>query len=480
MKQCDVLFVNPPSPDGYIYIRDFNRCGKRTRERRIWPQTSLAILAAIARRAGYKVDVLDCIASRISWDDYHEYVKAHEPRWTVSLAITSILTDDLFATVLGKQCNSHTVVLGPHITALPVETMRAYPTIDFGILGEPEETFEELLKTVDGGGDLGNVRGIVYRRNGEIVVNEPRPFIKDLDSLPLPLHELLPMDKYRMPYIGKRYTFVLHSRGCPYACTFCRQTVMWRSQPRLRSPASIIAELKYLARLDVHKVLFHADNFTQNRENVVELCRRILDDNLKVRWICNSRVDCVDAEMLRWMSKAGCWMINYGIESGAQEILDNCNKGGRATVERARQTIAMTKKAGIKAWGYFVIGLPGETRETIEQTSRFARSLPLDLVVFDAATPYPGTEFHEQAVKNGWLESTQWEDLDQGSRASVSYPHLSSSEIMAGIGRCYRQWFMRPRGALAVLKGLRSPCDIVEICRLVASHLNIGKSEPRA
>jgi len=476
--KIDVLFVNPPSPDGYVYIRDINRSGRRSRERTIWPQTSLAYLAAVAKRAGYSVDLLDCIAGNISWDEYANYIEQNRPRWTIVQAISSVITNDMYATYLCKRYGGNSVVVGPHITALPRQTMECFPTVDFGIMGETEETLEELLYVVDNRGDPKQIRGLVYRDRGEIIINEERPFIEDLDSLPMPLHELLPVDKYKLPYIGSRYTFVLHSRGCPNACHFCRQTVMWKSKPRLRSPESICEELKYLNKLGIHNIMFHADTFTQDRNNVITMCKQILNNDLKVRWICNGRVDRVDKEMLKWMKKAGCWMINYGIESGVQDILTKCNKGETATLQAAREAVEMTKRAGIRVWGYFIIGLPGETCNTIKETSRFARSLPLDMVNFAVGAPYPGTEFYKQAVENKWLESYEWEDFDQNYSAIVNYPGLSSEEIMRGIRRCYVEWFCRPRGLWVFLKGMDSWQNILSMFRLAISHLTIRKTTP--
>jgi radical SAM superfamily enzyme YgiQ (UPF0313 family) len=469
----EVLFLNPPSPDGHIYIRDINRSGRRSRERTIWPQTSLAYLAAVAKRAGYPVGLLDCIGSGITWEEYLAYIKEHRPSWVVVQAISSVITNDCYATYLARRYGAKTVVVGPHLTALPRETMEAFPTIDFGIIGEAEETLEELLLTIDRGGNPTIIRGLVFRDGRKIVVNEPRQFIRDLNSLPIPLHELLPVDKYRLPYIGERYTFVLHSRGCPNSCHFCRQTVMWKSEPRLRTPESICEELKYLNRLGIYNIMFHADTFTQDRENVIGICREIIDNSLKVRWICNARVDLVDEEMLEWMKKAGCWMINFGIESGVQDILIRSNKGEKATVTAARKAVLMTKKAGIKVWGYFMIGLPGETHETIRETSRFARSLPLDMVNFAVAAPYPGTVFYEEAIENGWLESNEWEDFDQNYSAIVNYPNLSGREIMNGIKRCYLEWFLRPRGLMVFARGLSSWHNIMNMFRIAFSHLTI-------
>ena len=177
------------------------------------------------------------------------------------------------------------------------------------------------------------------------------------------------------------------------------------------------------------------------------------------------------------MKKAGCWMINYGIESGSQDILHKCNKGEQATLENARKAVLMTKKAGIKVWGYFIIGLPGETKQTIKETSRFARSLPLDMVNFAVGAPYPGTEFFKQAEENKWLETQEWENFDQNYSAIVNYPELSSYEIMKGIRKCYIQWFLTPRGFWVFLKGMNNWHNIKTMFRLAISHLGIKKSE---
>jgi radical SAM superfamily enzyme YgiQ (UPF0313 family) len=475
IEKCEVLFVNPPSPDGHIYIRDLHRCGRRSREGTIWPQTSLASLAAVAQNSGYTANLLDCIASDISWQQYLDYIKKAKPKWTIVIAIPSVVLHDIYATYIGKRFDSKTVVVGPHITAIPEKIMEAFPTIDYGILGEAEQTLAELLNAVDNCNDLKHIKGLVYRKNGQLVQNEKRALIENLDSLAMPLYELLPIDKYSLPYIGKRYTSVLHSRGCPFSCSFCRQIVMWKCKPRFRSPDIIIEELKYLKTLNISNIIFHSDTFTINKENVLEICNKIIDNKLKIRWICNAREDTVDTEMLKWMKKSGCWMINYGLESGVQEILDNCNKGKNATIEKAREAVLMTKRAGIKVWAYFMIGLPGETPMTIKQTSRFARSLPLDMVNFSVATPYPGTPFYEQAIENNWLKSVEWEDFDQNYSAIIGYPELSGEQMIQGVKRCYIEWFARPRGLGIFLKGMSSWVNISKMAKIALSHLTMAK-----
>lgn len=473
-RTCNFLIINPPSPDGYVYIRDVNRSGRRTRERSIWPQNSLAYLAAVAKKCAYQPNILDCIASEIAWEQVLEYLKTYRPKWVVVEGISSTITNDVYAAYLAKRYGGKTVLIGPHVTALPEATMEAYPSLDFGILGEVEETLGVLVNAVDNGKDLSSIKGLLYREAGTIKNTGEREFIQDLNSLPMPLQELLPLDKYMAPYIGGPYTFVLHSRGCPNACSFCRQNVMWKSVCRLRNGESIAAEFKYLAGLGVKKVMFHSDTFTQDRDNVFDICEHLIKADTGIEWICNGRVDLVDPGILRAMKSAGCFMVNYGIESGVQKLLDDSNKGKNATIENARKAVAMTKDANIQVWAYFIIGLPGETKQTIKQTSAFARELPVELVNFSVATPYPGTPFYKSAEKNGWLKNVEWEDFDQNYSAVISYPELSDKEIMAGIKRCYLEWYGTPRGIQTFYKGLTSWANIKTMFRIAVDHLRIA------
>jgi radical SAM superfamily enzyme YgiQ (UPF0313 family) len=199
----------------------------------------------------------------------------------------------------------------------------------------------------------------------------------------------------------------------------------------------------------------YADLFTVNREQVVELCRRIIAEGLKIRWTCNSRVDYVDEEMLQLMGKAGCWMISWGIESGNEMILKRAAKG--ADPKKARQALTWARKAGIKNWGYFIIGLPGETRETIRQTIDFSKSLPLELALFHIAAPYPGTPFFFDVINNGWFKpGTRWEEVDMDKGTVLQYEDLSAEELMYWQKRAFREWAMRPGPAITYLKMLVS------------------------
>jgi radical SAM superfamily enzyme YgiQ (UPF0313 family) len=472
-RTSNFLLLNPPSPDKYVYIRDINRSGRRSRECTIWPQSSLACLAAVVKKIGYDPNILDCIASNLHWNDVQKYIKQHCPKWILIEGISSTITNDLYASYIGKRYGAKTILVGPHITALPTETMNAFPSLDYGIIGEVEETLGELVHIIDTDGDIASVTGIAFRDGDRIAITPQREFIKDLDLLPLPLYELLPIEKYYAPYIGGPYVFVLHSRGCPNSCYFCRQNIMWRSVCRLRTGKSIANEFLAIAKLGIKKVMFHSDTFTQNKENVLDICRHLIQADTGIRWLCNGRVDLVDAEMLQIMRVAGCDMINYGIESGSQDILALSNKGENATPDRAIEAVQMTKAAGIAVWGYFMIGLPGETKASIRQTVAFAKQLPIDLVNFSIATPYPGTPFFKTASANGWLQKVDWEDFDQNYSTIVNYPALSDKDIIAGVRYAYMRWFATPKGFMTFLKALTSWRNLKVMLRVALNHLSI-------
>jgi radical SAM superfamily enzyme YgiQ (UPF0313 family) len=300
-----------------------------------------------------------------------------------------------------------------------------------------------------------------------VIVNPDRPFIADLDDLPMPLHELLPLKRYLMPLIKGPFTFIVTSRGCPAGCTYCIKHVSYGPTMRLRSPQKLVEEIIALGKLGVHNIHMYADLFTVNREQVVGLCNGLIEAGVRVRWTCNSRVDFVDKEMLELMARAGCYYIAWGLESGNKEILAHARKG--VDPERARQSLAWSRAAGIKNWGYFIIGLPGETVETIKQTIAFSKSLPLDIALFHIAAPYPGTPFFFEVVKNGWLRpGVRWEEVDMDESTVLDYPGLRAEELEYWQKRAFREWAFRPGPIMTYLKMLLSDK------RTFASAVDVG------
>jgi len=474
-QTVDVLFVNPPSPDRFVYIRDINRHGRSSWERMIWPQTNLAYLAAVAGELGLSADIVDCIAESISWPDYENILRRTKPRYCFSNIISATYSNDVRALQQAKDISAAvTVGMGPHITDSPERTLEEAQGLDFVICHEAEATLAELLRvyeqesppTID---RLNCVAGIGFVP-GRIVPGEPmtpivteqRPFISDMDSLPRPRHDLLPLNKYWAPFLGN-YTFVEASRGCTYRCIFCRQAVMWQWQYRKRSGKAIAEEALYVHSLGVKNILFHADTFTLDSALVEELCATLIAAGSPLRWACNTHVLNIikKPELVPMMKQAGCWMIAVGIESGDDQVLRNIKKG--ITAAQARTAVQIIDRAGIEAWGYFVLGFPGDTKETLAKTTDFALSLPLKMAKFDIAAPYPGTEFHRYVKEHDYLKISKYEDYDQDASAVVEYDGLSRAEIKRAVQRSTRRFYFRPRMIPRILKEMLKPMSFISI-----------------
>jgi anaerobic magnesium-protoporphyrin IX monomethyl ester cyclase len=501
----DVLLVNPPAPDGGIWIRSQHRVGRKSRENMIWPQVSLAQMAALLY-PDYAVAIIDAIAERMTWPQFEARLRAFMPKYYLTQVTAPTLQNDMYGAFLAKALGAKTIAMGTHVTPMWRETLQPYPALDFVLRGEPEVTLRELIDSLEGrapseeriakllkatgspvptkaasetGGDLAHVWGLAWRRGEELVLNADRPFIPNLDDLPIPLHHLLPLQKYRAPMMKTAYTFIVSSRGCSAGCTYCIKHVSYQWSLRLRSAQNIVDELKVLKKLGIDYIHMYADLFTLSRKQVVELCQLMIAEDLNIQWTCNSRVDYVDEEMLALMGRAGCWMIAWGIESGNAEILHHARKG--ADPAKAARALKWARAAGIKNWGYFIIGLPGETETTIRETIDFAKKLPLDIALFHIAAPYPGTPFFFEVVKNGWFRpGTRWEEVDMDRSTVLDYPHLPAERLEYWQKRAFREWAFRPGPLWTYLKGMNSLEGIKSALDIGLQHLRWVNETPLA
>jgi len=246
---------------------------------------------------------------------------------------------------------------------------------------------------------------------------------------------------------------------------------MWGKKVRKRSPENIIGEIKTLVSMNVTNIIFHSDTFTLDKKWTIELCKRIIEESLPIRWMTNSRANTIDKEILSWMKKAGCWMIAYGFESGSQQILNNVKK--EITIEQIRAAARLTREAGIGIWGYFIIGLPGENGDTVNQTIQLAKELNLDLVNFAVGSPYPGTEFFSMAKVNNWLISEDWEKFDQNYSAVVSYDSFTADDIIKSVRRAYREYYLTPRQCIKFIGKVRSIHDLNIMFKTGFKHLKM-------
>jgi len=487
----DVLLVNPPTPDGAIWIRSQHRVGRRSRENMIWPQVSLAQMAALLVPE-YTVEIIDANAMRMGWAEFEKLLDEKRPKYYLTQVTAPTLRNDMYGVFLAKSLGAMTMAFGTHVTPMTLETMRPFPALDFVLRGEPEMTLRELIDTFEGkapsnpriakmlaetskpqsrrvaGQDVvdafpvgtsedpcAHILGLAWRRGEEIVINPDRPFIPNMDDLPIPLHERLPLDKQRMPMIKGPFTFIVTSRGCPAGCKYCIKHVSYQNSVRVRSAENIVEELEYLGKLGITNIHMYADLFTVNRDHVVSLCKLIIERGLKIRWTCNSRVDYVDEEMLALMGQAGCWLISWGIESANEMVLKRARKGYKK--EQAFKALKWAKAAGIKNWGYFIIGLPGETEASIQETMAYSKELPLDIALFHIAAPYPGTPFFYEVVENNWFRpGTKWEEVDMDQSTVLDYENLTAERLEYWQKRATREWSLRPGPVMTFLKGLNT------------------------
>lgn len=490
----DILLVNPPTPDGELWIRSQHRVGRRTRENMVWPQVSLAQLAAMVHPE-HSIAIIDANAERMGWPAFTRKLDELKPKYYLTQVTAPTLENDMYGCFLAKARGARTIAFGTHVTPIPVETLRSYPALDFVLIGEPDLTIRDLLDHLegkieerppniqkifdrhdplyrpaldpDGRVDMNGIKGIGWRRGDEIIINLTRPFMRDLDDMPHPLHHLLPLDTYRMPMIHGPFTFIVSSRGCPAGCTYCIKHVSYQFTTRLRSPEHIMEELRILKSLGMNNIHMYADLFTVSRDQVMGLCELLIEEKLDIRWTCNSRVDYVDEEMLQMMARAGNWLISWGIESGNEQILRHARKG--AYTEKAERALTWARNAGIRNWGYFIIGLPGESEETIRQTIDFSKRLPLDIALFHVAAPYPGTPFFFEVIQNGWFRpGTRWEQVDMDKGTVLDYPGLPAERLLYWQKRAFREWAMRPGPMMTYLKMLLSDPSTLR------SALNVG------
>ncbi|HOK41425.1 MAG TPA: radical SAM protein, partial [bacterium] len=341
------------------------------------------------------------------------------------------------------------VLGGPHPTIFAEEVLKESDA-DICVIGEGEETFLELVTVLNFKGDLTKVKGIVFKKEGNIIRTEKRKLIENLDKIPFPDRDIIKLNLYYPPPTKRvsnyNATSLVTSRGCVFHCTYCIATKIWEHKVRFRSVENVISEIEMCVnKYGIAEFNIHDEWFTINKNRTIELCKKIIEKKLKIAWICMGRVHPLDEELLSWMKKAGCKKINFGFESGDQKILDNIKH--QTTLEQGLRAAKLCHKVGIKIGANFMIGAIGETLETIKNTIKYAKKIKPDTVAFFAATPYPGTEFYEEAKRLKYLrEDIKWQDftLVSNSLPVVNLPDLSAKEIKEQIKKAYKKFYLRP------------------------------------
>jgi radical SAM superfamily enzyme YgiQ (UPF0313 family) len=399
--------------------------------------------------ANYDVKIIDCVAQRLSLEELRSKIIEYSPT-IVGVSSTTVAfyyAKQVLSLVKSINPEIITVLGGAHITAFHKESMEECESIDIGVLGEGEQTLLDIVRKIDNNNSIDTVKGIVFRENRTVIVNERRPIVRDLDKIPFPARELLPnLSSYvHTAFRGKKKkltTTMITSRGCPFRCAYCDQSVfgrIWRSH----SADYVFSEMKLLKEaFGVEFIAIEDDNFTLSEERVKAICKKIIRYPLDIGWVCSGRADNVDDEMLRLMKTAGCETIYVGIESGSPRILRLLNKN--ISKNKINEGIRKIKENGIKVLGSFILGVPSETKEEMVQTLDYALSLPLDGVSFFIFTPYPRTELRELAFQYGKV-STNWKDYT-GHPSALPYTpnNMTQDELLGFQEKAYKRFLLRP------------------------------------
>lgn len=351
-----------------------------------------------------------------------------------------------------KQQNPNMIIgfIGAHVAVLPEETMKLSEIIDFVARKE----FDYTIKDIVDGKPFSEIHGLTYRKDGKIIHNPERELIPNMDDLPFVANVYkrdLQIEKYFIGYLLHPYMSIYTGRGCPAQCTFCLwpQTIGGHRY-RTRSPENVYQEIKLAKELfpQVKEFFFDDDTFTANLPRAREIAKKL--GTLGVTWSCNSRAN-VNYDTIQLMKDNGLRLFLVGFESGNQQILDNIKKGVR--IEQAKQFMKDTKKAGVVVHGTFIVGLPGETPETIKQTIEYAKEIDPYTIQVSIAAPYPGTELFEQAKANGWFADESLVSNDSGFQgAALRYPGLNNHLIFNSVDEFYQKFYFRPKPILRIMK----------------------------
>jgi len=431
---------------------------------------NLAYLAGYLRgkRPDVEIKVLDCEALRLTYPKIKEQIEEIKPDLIGITTPTPAFTQVLEICRIIKEISNKIIVVigGPHPTALAEDTIRE-KNIDIAVIGEGEITFTELIEAIDKNKSLNEVKGIIFKdKNNNIVQTSKREFIENLDLLPFPARDLFPLDLYFPPptkrVSNKKSGNMITSRGCCYQCTYCMASFIWQRRVRFTSIKRVVDEIEEcINKYGIGEFNFHDELFTINKERTIEFCKEVKKRNLDIAWVCMCRVDFVDKEVLREMKEAGCKKIMFGFESGDQGILDHMKK--TVKVERAYDAVKLTKKAGIKTAGNFMFGNIGETEETIKKSIDMAKKLNPDTIAFFIASPYPGTEFYQEAKKLGYFRPDfEWKDftLVSNNKPPLNLPGLPAERLLYLQKKAYRKYYLRPRYILSKLASLRNLMEI--------------------
>ncbi len=437
----------------------------------------ICYIAAVLEKNNYNVRIIDSIAEKINKNEILRRIENYQPDIVGMTSTTASFFSAIELAGAIKSLNNNMLIVigGPHVSSLPRESLSDSEFFDIGVFGEGEYTFLEIVENYKSGhleDNLERIKGISYRKNGKVFVNESREPIENLDELPYPARHLLPnINLYSTNlYVAERKPLIhmIPSRGCPFHCIFCDQNVHGREWRRF-SPEYIIREIEFVVKnYGVKTIQFQDDLFTFYPEKIIKFCNLLKEKKIDLTWNISSRVDTLNEELFKIMKDAGCRIIYFGIESGDENILKIIKKGH--TIQQVKVAVNAAKRVGLVVHGSFIIGNPEETEQTIEKTIKFALMLPLDAATFSVMTPYPGTELTNNYFKYGIIKSFDWFKYKGHPDEAIFIPFgLESKYLLKKQKYAYRKFYFRWKMVFNILKRVKS----LEILKLYLNALRI-------
>ena len=407
-----------------------------------FPPLGLTYMAAVLEQNDFEVKIFDCPVSEINHEKLKTELDSYQPTMVGIGSMTPTIESALKCAQIAKEACPDSKVLmgGPHATFADKQILTDEKAVDIIVRGEGEETILELAKQSSNLQKIGDIKGITFRKDNQIIQTATRPFIQNLDALPRPAYKYVPIKKYWIA--GRKLLPIITSRGCPFQCSFCVASQMFGARFRSRSPKNVLDELEWLRdEYGAEGIAFQDDTFTFDRKRALEICDGIIERKINLPWGCGTRADVVTKEVLAKMSKAHCNETMFGVESGCQRMRDVLKK--RVTTEQCENAIKWAKEAGIFVTVSVILGYPGETKETLQETLDFVRKVEPDDVWLCHATPYPGTELRALVESNGWKMSDDWK-LYNTMNPIFEDPLLPAKEI-AQMRKNFYDKFYSPR-----------------------------------
>lgn len=463
MKIKKILLVNLP----------FEKIYDKTSLKGVAPSTpplSLACIAGSLLLDKHEVKIFDFNLYTDGKKEFINCLNSFRPDFAGITFVTPLIGTANEISKIIKNFNKDIVIIGggPHCSSFPESSLKE-TLLDIAVIGEGDFTIRDIVSNKN----LKKIKGIAYKNKDKIFINPRREPIKNLDDIPFPAHHLYDFKKYRVPSaiaLRNPVAWLETSRGCVYGCIYCNKSCFGRTF-RVKSPERVVEEFKRIKKLGFNEIHLTDDGFTTDIERAKKICDLLIEQKVNIYWstITGIRVDRVDLELLKKMKAAGCYRVYFGIESGSQKILDRIKKG--ITLEQVRKAVAWARQANIEVAGYFMIGLPDETEETMQQTIDFAKSLDLDLAKINITIPLPATELFNELDAQKLIKTYDWEMFKFFSIPSTIYDHknLSWETIQKYYNKFYRTIYLNPRFIFKRLKNALKNGTLLEDIKIALS-----------